>query len=92
VALSLDRITAVSRAVIAQERRDVELVSVLPSAGGSDHIELLVRITDSRDEPCRAVLSLTRLDEAKLESDLRVKLTQTLLPQSARDGSAGPES
>jgi hypothetical protein len=69
--LSLDQVTALSRAVVAQERRDVEVVGVLSSVGGSGHVELLVKLRECRDDRCRAVLSLTRMDDAGFEGDLR---------------------
>jgi hypothetical protein len=72
--LSLDEVTALSRAVVAQERRDVrdvEVVGVLSSVGGSGHVELLVKLRECRDDRCRAVLSLTRMDDAGFEGDLR---------------------
>ena len=76
--LTLDEVSAISRAVVEDHRADLEVVRVAAAEGGVGRVELLVTISGCHREPCMLMLNLTRLERATLEGELRAKLREAL--------------
>jgi hypothetical protein len=79
MSISLEQINVITRAVVAETRRDVEMVSVLSSDGGSERVELLITIAGCHKDPCRLLLNLSRADGAEFENELREKVREALV-------------
>lgn len=78
MALSLDAITDISRAVVLRHDHDIEVIGVTSTEGGSNRVELLLALSGCHDEPCRIVLNINRVDAGEFERDLRSKLDEAL--------------
>jgi len=78
VTLSLDEVSAISRAVVEDYRDDLEVIRVAASEGGIGRVEVLVTISGCHREPCMLMLNLTRAERGMLESELRTKLREVL--------------
>ena len=76
--LSLDAITQISRAVAREHRRDLEIMGVTSTEGGSDRVELLIAIKGCHEGPCRLSLNLNRSDGQDFETELKGKLDEAL--------------
>ena len=74
--LPLEDITRIARAVALAYRRELEVVAVTPSAGGSDRVELLIDVMGCHEGPCRISLNLNRADGEDFERDLKGKLDE----------------
>lgn len=77
--LPLRKVTAITRAVVAEVRGDVEMLNVLATDGGSERVELLITIRGCHSDPCRLLLNITRTNAAEFEKELREKLREALL-------------
>ena len=80
--IPLPRVTAITRAVIAETRSDVDMISVLSTDGGSERVEILITIAGCHADPCRLLLNISRADAAGFEDELREKLREALLAHS----------
>jgi hypothetical protein len=76
--LDLDTITAISRAIAADNDPRLEVIGVASSDGGSDRVELLVTLRGCHQEPCILMLNLTRTEPSQFERELRLKLREKL--------------
>ena len=76
--LTLDEVSAISRAVVEDYRTDLEVVRVAAAEGGVGRVELLVTVSGCHRDPCMLMLNLTREERATLEDELRAKLHEAL--------------
>ena len=80
VPLPYDEVMAISSDIVRQFPRQppLEFVSVMPSEGESDRVEVLVTITSCHKEPCRLIVNLSRRDRTGLADELRQKLQRAM--------------
>jgi hypothetical protein len=78
MALSLDMVTEISRAVVAEQTPALQVVNVASSDGGSGRVELLITVVGCHAEPCRLLLNLSRMEQRRFEHDLRIKLRDAI--------------
>ena len=83
MALTKEEITDISRAVIQEHGRSLQLVAVASTEGGSDRIELVITLSGCHDKPCILMLNLTRAGRSELETELRGKLGTALRAHEA---------
>ena len=76
--LTLDTITALSRAVAADYDARVRVIGVTSSDGESERVELLITIHGCHTDPCVIMLNVTRSGREALEHDLRDKFRDAL--------------
>ena len=77
-ALSIETVTALSRAVAAEYDPSLQVVGVASTNGESGRVELLATIRGCHQEPCVIMLNVTRLGEGAFEKDLREKFRDAL--------------
>jgi hypothetical protein len=80
--LSLQQVTEISRAIVEKER-DLDLIGVASTDGGSGRVEVLMTIAGCHEEPCVLMLNLARGERAALERELRIKLRGALAAHAA---------
>ena len=74
MSVSLDMVTAISRAVAAEEGLDVQRITVASTDAEAHRVELLVTLVRPPFEPRRVLLNLSRKEPAAFERQLRAKL------------------
>lgn len=90
--MSLPDITTLSREVVLQHGRGLDVVSVTRSGGDSERVEVMVDICGCHKEPCRFVVNVSRADEQQFDKEFRAKLGEALLkhanerPDGSRHG------
>ena len=82
MSVSLPEITAMSREVVLQHGRGLDVVSVT-TGGDSERVEVMVDIGGCHSEPCRFVVNVSRADAAQFEREFRSKLDQALQKHAA---------
>jgi len=82
MALNLDRVATISRAVVSQLDQRLNVVSVSATQGGSERAEVLVTVAGCHDEPCLHLVNVSRAAAATLEDEVRSKLIQSLRAHS----------
>jgi hypothetical protein len=78
MSLPLDAIAELSRRIAAEYDAAFDVLGVVSTVGGSDHVEVLVTIAGCHDEPCRLLINLSRAEATTLERELRSKLGEAL--------------
>ena len=81
--LDQEAIALICRRVIQQHPRQLELIGVMASEGGSDRVEIMVTVKGCHAEPCRLLLNLSRSNRAELESELSRTLEEQLVSHVA---------
>jgi hypothetical protein len=76
--MSLDEVSAISRAVAKEYQGGLEVLGVASAEGGAGRVELLVTISGCHRDPCVLMLNLTRGDRTMLQRELRNKLREAL--------------
>jgi hypothetical protein len=79
MSLTINSITAISRAVAANYDPRLHVMGVVSTDGESGRAELLVTIRGCHTDPCVIMLNVTRLDQAAFERDLREKFRDALV-------------
>lgn len=80
MSLPIEVIAEISRAVVAEQHRDAEVLAVTGGDGGTNRVEILLSIHPLA-EPHLVVLNLARGDRPELEADLRRQLADAFAPQ-----------
>jgi hypothetical protein len=80
MSVSLDLVTAISRAVAAEEGLDVQLINVASTNAEAHRVELLMTLARPSFEPRRVLLNLSRKEPAAFERQLRAKLHEIWNP------------
>jgi uncharacterized protein (UPF0548 family) len=78
MSLTLDEISAITRAAALEHGRAVEVAGVTSAETGSNRVEILINIAGCAREPCRFVLNVNRSDRAQFERELRQKLRDAI--------------
>jgi hypothetical protein len=81
--LHLDQVTAVSRSVVQEHGRDLQVSGVTFSDGSADRVEVIVTIDGCHSGSCRFAVNVTRADSEEFERDFRVKLGEALRKHQA---------
>lgn len=79
MSVSLPDVTALSREVVLQHGRGLDVVSVTRSGGDSERVEVMVDIGGCHKEPCRFVVNVSRADARQFDMEFRSKLNDALL-------------
>jgi len=79
MAINVDTITALSREVIRQQGRALDVVTVTTTGGDSQRVEILVTVTGCHKDPCRFILNVSRADSQEFAREFRTKLSGALL-------------
>ena len=82
MSVSLPEITAMSREVVLQHGRGLDVVSVT-TGGDSERVEVTVDIGGCHSEPCRFVVNVSRHDPEQFDREFRAKLDQALQKHAA---------
>lgn len=77
MSVSLPDITALSREVIQQQGRGLDVVSVT-TGGDNERVEVTVDICGCHHEPCRFVVNVSRADAQQFDREFRSKLSEAL--------------
>ena len=83
MAIALETINAVSRDVIREHGRGLELVGVTKMGKDSERVEILVTIGGCHQEPCRFVIDVSRVDDEVFEREFRAKLNDAVVKHAA---------
>jgi hypothetical protein len=78
MALTLEQVTRLSRAVAQDYSDHVEVTAVAANDGGTNRVELLVTVVGCHRDPCVLMMNLTRVDSEAMERELRTQLQQAL--------------
>lgn len=78
MSVNLEQVHEISRGVVFEHGRGLEVDGVTFSDGGTDRVEILVSITGCHSGPCRFSLNVSRADGADFERDFRAKLIEAL--------------
>ena len=81
--LAQEEITSISLDVIRQHQRELELVGIIASEGGSNRVEIMITVKGCHEEPCRLLLNLSRGSRSALQDELRRKLEDVLLTHAS---------
>ena len=76
MSVSLDMVAQISRAVAAEQPKDVERITVASTSAESDRVEVLVKLAENLFEPRHLLLNLSRKEPATFERQLRAKLQE----------------
>ena len=79
MAIDLDTITMLSREVIRQHGRGLDVVTVTTTGGDSQRVEILVTIAGCHNDPCRFMVNVSRADSKEFDREFRVKLSEAML-------------
>lgn len=77
MSVNLQEITALSRKVVSEQARGLDVVSVT-TGGDSERVEITVDIGGCHREPCRFVVNVSRADTEQFDRDFRAQLTEVL--------------
>lgn len=81
MSVSLPEITALSREVVLEQGRGLDVVAVT-TGGNSERVEVTVDIGGCHEGPCRFVVNVGRADAEQFEREFRIKLKEALLKHS----------
>lgn len=76
--MDLESITTLSRAVVRQHGRGLDVVTVTTTGGDSERVEVLITIRGCHSDPCRFMLNVSRADAGEFDREFRGKLTEAL--------------
>ena len=76
--LTIEELTAVSRAVALEHGPALDARVVTVTDGGSSRAEILVTISGCHQEPCRFVMNVNRTDAAEATAEFRAKLSEAI--------------
>jgi hypothetical protein len=77
MSVSLPELSALSREVVSQQGRDLDVVAVTTS-GDNERVEVTVDIGGCHKEPCRFVVNVSRADAQQFDREFRSKLSEAL--------------
>ena len=83
MSVSLPELNALSREVVLEHGRGLEVVS-LTTGGDNERVEVTVDIGGCHEEPCRFVVNVSRADVKKFDREFRSQLSEAL-HKHARD-------
>jgi hypothetical protein len=81
--VALPEIADMSRAVVLEHGRGLDVLAVTATEGGTDRVEVLVTITGCHQGPCRFLVNVTRTGSGAFEDDFRLKLRDALQKHAA---------
>lgn len=81
--LNATEIAVLGRIVVRQHNRNLDIVSVATTDGGSERTEVLVTISGCHQEPCRFVLNVSRVNSVEFHHDFTEQLNRELLKHNA---------
>jgi hypothetical protein len=81
--VALPDIAALSRAVVYEHGRGMDVVAVTATEGGTDRVEVMVTIGGCHRDPCQFVVNVTRTDRREFEREFRGKLNDALHKHAA---------
>jgi hypothetical protein len=79
MAINVDTITALSREVIRQHGRALDVATVTTTGGDSQRVEILVTVTGCHKDPCRFMVNVSRAGSEEFDREFRIKLNDALL-------------
>ncbi len=79
MAIDVDTITALSREVIRQHGRALDVVTVTTTGGDSQRVEILVTVTGCHKDSCRFMVNVSRAGSDEFAREFRTKLNDALL-------------
>ncbi len=77
MSVSLPELSALSREVVLEHGRGLEVVSVTTS-GDNERVEVTVDIGGCHQEPCRFVVNVSRADAQQFDREFRSQLSEAL--------------
>jgi hypothetical protein len=77
MSVSLPELNALSREVVLQHGKDLEVVSVTTS-GDNERVEVTVDVGGCHQEPCRFVVNVSRADAQQFDREFRSQLSEAL--------------
>ena len=84
MSVSVAEVTALSREVVLQHGRGLDVLSVT-TGGDSERVEVMIDVGGCHQEPCRFVINLSRANVADFERDFRIKLAEALQKHANQD-------
>ena len=84
--VALPQIADMSRAVVLEHGHGLNVLAVTATEGGTDRVEVLVRIGECPQGPCRFVVNVTRTGSGAFADDFRLKLRDALQKHAAIAG------
>jgi hypothetical protein len=78
MAMNLDEIAALSRAVVLQHGRGSIVSTVLATEGGTDRVEVIVTVEGCHSGPCRFAVNVTRASDPDFRREFEQKLAKAL--------------
>ncbi len=82
MSVSLPEITALSREVVLQHGRGLDVVAVT-TGGDSERVEVTLDVGGCHHEPCRFVVNVSRADAQQFNREFRLKLNEALLKHAS---------
>lgn len=79
--LTVDSVTTIAGRIASELHPGLQVVGVVSTHGSSDRIELLLRLAGEDGESRMIVLNVARTEPQRLETELRAKLRDALMPQ-----------
>ena len=76
--VTIDEISGISRAVVLEHGRGLQVAGVTLSDGAIERVEVILAITGCHDGVCRFVVNVTRTDGEAFEREFRSKLGEAL--------------
>jgi hypothetical protein len=77
MSVSLPELNAISRDVVLQHGKDLEVVSVT-TGGDNERVEVTVDIGGCHVGPCRFVVNVSRADAQQFDREFRSQLSEAL--------------
>lgn len=77
MSVSLPELNALSREVVLEHGRGLEVVS-LTTGGDNERVEVTVDIGGCHEEPCRFVVNVSRADAQQFNREFRSQLSEAL--------------
>jgi hypothetical protein len=77
MSVSLPELNALSREVVLEHGRGLEVVSVT-TGGDNARVEVTVDIGGCHEEPCRFVVNVSRADAQQFDREFRSQLSEAL--------------
>ena len=77
MSVSLPELNALSREVVLQQGKALEVVSVTTS-GDNERVEVTVDVGGCHQEPCRFVVNVSRADAQQFDREFRAQLSEAL--------------
>lgn len=77
MSVSLPELNALSREVVLEHGRGLEVVS-LTTGGDNERVEVTVDIGGCHEEPCRFVVNVSRADAQQFDREFRSQLSEAL--------------